>query len=48
MKVTTEGEKVIDDLWDVIAAKGFEKDTYLRDGRARHPRAARSSRARCT
>jgi alkylation response protein AidB-like acyl-CoA dehydrogenase len=26
MKVTTEGEKVIDDLWDVIAAKGFEKD----------------------
>jgi acyl-CoA dehydrogenase len=29
MKVTTEGEKVIDDLWDVIAAKGFEKDTYF-------------------
>src|SRR3954462_4475335 len=26
MKVTTEGEKVIGDLWDVIAAKGFEKD----------------------
>lgn len=26
MKVTTEGEKVIDLLWDVIAAKGFEKD----------------------
>jgi acyl-CoA dehydrogenase len=29
MKVTTEGEKVIDELWDVIAAKGFEKDTYF-------------------
>jgi acyl-CoA dehydrogenase len=29
MKVTTEGEKVIDDLWDVIAAKGFEKDTFF-------------------
>jgi acyl-CoA dehydrogenase len=27
--VTTEGEKVIDDLWDVIAAKGFEKDTFF-------------------
>jgi acyl-CoA dehydrogenase len=29
MKVTTQGEKVIDLLWDVIAAKGFEKDTYF-------------------
>ena len=29
MKVTTESEKVIDLLWDVIAAKGFEKDTYF-------------------
>jgi len=29
MKVTTEGERVIDLLWDVIAAKGFEKDTYF-------------------
>jgi hypothetical protein len=29
MKVTTEGERVIDDLWDVIAAKGFEKDTFF-------------------
>jgi acyl-CoA dehydrogenase len=26
MKVTTEGERVVDLLWDVIAAKGFEKD----------------------
>ncbi len=26
MKVTTQGEEVIDLLWDVIAAKGFEKD----------------------
>ncbi|MGI5040180.1 acyl-CoA dehydrogenase family protein [Streptomyces sp. JAC128] len=29
MKVTTEGEKVIDLMWDVVAAKGFEKDTYF-------------------
>jgi alkylation response protein AidB-like acyl-CoA dehydrogenase len=29
MKVTTEGERVIDHVWDVIAAKGFEKDTYF-------------------
>ena len=29
MKVTTEGEKVVDLLWDVIAARGFEKGTYF-------------------
>jgi acyl-CoA dehydrogenase len=29
MKVTTQGESVIDLLWDVIAAKGFEKETYF-------------------
>ena len=29
MKVTTEGERVIDLLWDVIAARGFEADTYF-------------------
>jgi acyl-CoA dehydrogenase len=29
VKVTTEGEKVINLLWDVIAAKGFEADTYF-------------------
>jgi acyl-CoA dehydrogenase len=29
MKVTTEGEQVINLLWDVIAARGFEKDTYF-------------------
>lgn len=29
MKVTTEGEHVINDIWDVIAAKGFEKDMYF-------------------
>jgi len=29
MKVTTEGERVIDLLWDVIAARGFEEDTYF-------------------
>jgi acyl-CoA dehydrogenase len=29
MKVTTQGEQVIDLLWDVIAAKGFEKDRFF-------------------
>ena len=29
MKVTTQGEEVINLLWDVIAAKGFEKDLYF-------------------
>ncbi len=29
MKVTTQGEEVINHLWDVIAAKGFEKDMYF-------------------
>lgn len=29
MKVTTQGEEVINHLWDVIAAKGFEKNTYF-------------------
>ena len=29
MKVTTQGEDVIDHLWDVIAAKGFERDSYF-------------------
>lgn len=29
MKVTMEGERVIDLLWDVIAARGFENDTYF-------------------
>jgi len=29
MKVTTQGEEVINLLWDVIAAKGFEKDTHF-------------------
>jgi acyl-CoA dehydrogenase len=29
MKVTTEGERVIDLIWDVVAAKGFEKDMYF-------------------
>ncbi len=26
MKVTTQGEEVINQLWDIIAARGFEKD----------------------
>ncbi len=29
MKVTTQGEDVINLLWDVIAAKGFEEDTFF-------------------
>jgi acyl-CoA dehydrogenase len=29
MKVTLQSEEVIDLLWEVIAAKGFEKDTYF-------------------
>jgi acyl-CoA dehydrogenase len=29
MKSTTQGEEVITLLWDVIAAKGFEKDMYF-------------------
>jgi len=29
MKVTTQGETVINLLWDAIAAKGFEKDMYF-------------------
>ena len=28
-KVTSEGEKVVTLLWDVLAAKGFEKNTYF-------------------
>ena len=28
-KVTTQGEKVIDLLWEIIAAKAFEKDMYF-------------------
>jgi acyl-CoA dehydrogenase len=29
MKVTTQGEEVINLLWDVIAARGFENDMYF-------------------
>jgi acyl-CoA dehydrogenase len=29
MKVTTQGEAVIDHMWDVIAAKGFETSSYF-------------------
>ncbi len=29
MKVTMQGEQVIDALWDVIAARGFENDVYF-------------------
>ena len=47
MKMTTEGEKVIELLWDVIAAKGFERDTYFR-GAARTSARCPSSKARYT
>jgi acyl-CoA dehydrogenase len=29
MKVTTQGEEVVNLIWDVIAAKGFEKEVYF-------------------
>ena len=29
MKVTTQGEEVVNMLWDIMAAKGFEKDLYF-------------------
>ncbi len=29
MKVTTQGEEVVNNLWDIMAAKGFEKDMYF-------------------
>ncbi len=29
MKVTTQGEEVVNNLWDVIAAKGFEKEPFF-------------------
>ena len=29
MKVAIQGERVHDDLWDIIAARGFEKDMYF-------------------
>ena len=32
MKVTTQGEEVMNLLWDVIAAKGFEQDMYFEQG----------------
>jgi len=38
MKVTTQGEEVINLLWDIIAAKGFENDTYF-EGAAQRIRA---------
>ena len=34
MKVTTQGETVISNMWDVIAAKGFEKDMYFEEAAA--------------
>ncbi len=34
MKVTSQGEEVINLLWDVIAAKGFEKTVYFENATA--------------
>ena len=47
MKVTTEGERVINLLWDVIAAKGFEKDMYFEQA-AIDIRALPKLEGRCT
>jgi len=41
------GEEVMDLLWDIIAAKGFEKDMYFEQG-VRDIRALPSSRGPCT
>ena len=35
MKVTLQAEEVVNLLWEVIAAKGFEKDTYFSPGHCR-------------
>ena len=32
MKVTTEGEDVVDNLWRVMGPKGFERDTFFEMG----------------
>ena len=40
MKVSMEGERVIDLLWDVIAARGFEKGHVFRASSEPHPRTA--------
>ncbi|MGM0418448.1 MAG: acyl-CoA dehydrogenase [Thermodesulfobacteriota bacterium] len=37
MKVTREGEKVVQDLWDVIAAKGFEAEPFFEVAAAETP-----------
>ena len=47
MKVTTQGEDVINLLWHVIAAKGFEKDMYFEQAELTFA-PCRSSRERCT
>jgi len=47
MKVTTQGEEVINLLWDVIAAKGFEKDMFF-EMAARDIRALPKLEARST
>ena len=47
MKVTSEGERVVNLLWEVIAAKGFEKDTYFESAASTSGRCP-SSRAPCT
>jgi acyl-CoA dehydrogenase len=45
-KVTSEGERVIDLLWDVIAARGFER--HLLQPAAETSARCPSSRAPCT
>jgi len=47
MKVTTQGEEVINLLWDVIAAKGFEKDMYFAMAAIEIRGLPKNSKARC-
>ena len=46
MKVTTQGEEVINLLWDVIAAKGFERDMVFEMAACDIP-PCRSLKGRC-
>ena len=48
MKVTREGEEVMNLLHDVIAAKGFENEPFFEIAKHGLPMLCRSSRARCT
>ena len=42
MRVTTEGERIVSLLGEVISAKGFERDSYFEGGEEHHRRAAQA------